>query len=134
MEMTLNKTQVEKILTDYYREKEDINGTVKMKTTKEQVGYYKDEHIAAVTRIELSGTTTLLGTEIPVKRIIPFEEYEGIFKGLLQERGYDVNRLWIDSGLDTVWRGYGLAERSEKKVYCHGIKIDVEKQVKEFKR
>ena len=96
MQMTLNKTQVEKILTDYYREKEDIDGIVKMRTTKEQVGYYKDEHIAAVTRIELSGTTTLLGTEIPVKRIIPFEEYEGIFKGLLQEKGYDVNRLWID--------------------------------------
>ena len=80
MEMTITKDKVERILTDYYRTREDIKGIVKMKTKKEQVGYYTSEHTAAVTTIELSGTTTLFGTEIPVKGMILFEEYEGIFK------------------------------------------------------
>ena len=78
--MTFNKMQVENILTDYYKRKEGINGTVKMKTSKEQVGYYTGEHTTAVTTIELSGTTSLLGTEIPVKRNIPYEKYKRIFK------------------------------------------------------
>ena len=37
MEMTITKDKVERILTDYYRTREDIKGTVKMKTKKEQV-------------------------------------------------------------------------------------------------
>lgn len=105
MEMTITKDKVERILTDYYRTREDIKGTVKMKTKKEQVGYYTSEHTAAVTTIELSGTTILLGTEIPVKRIIPFDEYQGIFKSLLEEQGYEVNKLWIDNGINTEWTG-----------------------------
>lgn len=134
MEMTLNKTQVENILTDYYKRKEGINGTVKMKTSKEQVGYYTGEHTAAVTTIELSGTTSLLGTEIPVKRNIPYEEYQGIFKDLLEEQGYQVKKLWIDNGIDTTWTGWGPSERCKEKSYCNGIKIEAKRQVKEFRR
>ncbi len=54
MEMTIKKEQVERILTDYYRTKEDVNGTVKMKTKKELLGYYTCEQTTATTTIELS--------------------------------------------------------------------------------
>ena len=37
MEMTISKAQAEKILTTYYKTKEDIDGKVEMKTKKEQV-------------------------------------------------------------------------------------------------
>lgn len=134
MEMTISKDKVEKILTNYYRTKEDMNGVVKMKTTKELVGWYTSERMEAVTTIELSGTTTLLDTEISVKRVIPFEEYEGIFKNLLEEQGYEVNKLWIDNGIDTEWTGWGLTEHKGETPYCKGIKIEVKKQVKEFRR
>ncbi len=134
MEITISKDKVERILTDYYRTKEDIKGTVKMRTTKEQVGYHTSEHTAAVTTMEFSGMTTLLGTEIPVKRIIPFDEYQGIFKNLLEEQGYEVKKLWIDDGINTEWTGWGLTESREEKTYCNGIKIDVKKQVKEYRR
>lgn len=134
MEMTITKDKVERILTDYYRTREDIKGTVKMKTKKEEVGYYTNEYTAAVTTIELSGTTILLGTEIPVKRIIPFDEYQGIFKSLLEEQGYEVNKLWIDNGINTEWTGWGPMESREEKTYCNGIKIEVKKQVKEYRR
>ena len=134
MEITISKDKVERILTDYYCMQEDIKGTVKMRTTKERVGYYTNEYTAAVTTIEFSGMTTLLDTEIPVKRIISFDEYQGIFKNLLEEQGYEVKKLWIDDGINTEWTGWGLTESREEKTYCNGIKIDVEKQVKEYRR
>ena len=134
MEMTIKKEQVERILTDYYRTKEDVNGTVKMKTKKELLGYYTCEQTTATTTIELSWTTILLGNTIVVRRVIPFEEYEGIFKDLLGEQGYEVERLWIDNGINTEWTGWGPMEHKEDKVYCNGIKIEAKKQVKEFRR
>ena len=76
----------------------------------------------------------MLDAEIPVKRVISFEEYEGIFKNLLEEQGYEVNKLWIDNGIDTEWTGYGLMEHREEKPYCNGIKIEAKRQVKEFRR
>lgn len=134
MEMTISKAQAEKILTTYYKTKEDVDGKVEMKTKKEQVGYYTYEHMSAVTTFELSGTTNLLGTEILVKRVIPFEEYEGIFKDILAEQGYEINKLWIDNGINTEWTGWGPTEHREQKTYCNGIKIEAKRQVKEFRR
>ena len=37
MEMTISNDKVERILTDYYRSKEDIKGIVKMKTKKNKL-------------------------------------------------------------------------------------------------
>ena len=66
--------------------------------------------------------------------MIPFEEYEGIFKNLLEEQGYEVNKLWIDNGVNTEWTGWGPMESREEKPYCNGITIDVDKQVKEYRK
>lgn len=134
MKMIITKEQAENILTTYYKSKEDIDGKVEMKTTKEQVGYYTYNRMAAVTTFELSGTTSLLGTEISVKRTIPVEEYEGIFKNILQEQGYELTNFLIDSGIRTFWTGYGFMEREVEETYCNGIKLEVKPQVKELKR
>ena len=53
---------------------------------------------------------------------------------LLKEQGYEVNKLWIDNGVNTEWTGWGPMESREEKPYCNGITIDVDKQVKEYRK
>ena len=49
-------------------------------------------------------------------------------------RGYEINKLWIDNGINTEWTGWGPTEHREQKTYCNGIKIEAKRQVKEFRR
>lgn len=80
MEITISKENVIELLTNYYKETEDFNGIIRIKTKKELTGHNLSESEVAKTKIERKEEINLLGVTVPVVSIISEEEVLGIFK------------------------------------------------------
>ena len=57
-------------------------------------------------------------------------EVLGVFQNILSEKGYSVNSIGFDQGITTEYH----YNDDYKVAYCNGLKLDVEKQVKEYRR
>ncbi len=130
MEITISKENVIELLTNYYKETEDFNGIIRIKTKKELTGHNLSESEVAKTKIERKEEINLLGVTVPVVSIISEEEVLGIFQNLLSAKGYTVNSIKLDQGISNEYHYNG----DYKVAYCNGLKLEVTKQVKEYRK
>lgn len=132
MEITISKEDVIQLLTNYYKKTEGFTETIQIITEKDfdGYGYYGSKKEIAKTKIERKEEMNLYGITVPVVSALTKTEVLGVFQNILSEKGYSVNSIGFDQGITTEYH----YNDDYKVAYCNGLKLDVEKQVKEYRR
>lgn len=127
MEMAISKENVIQLFKNYYKKTEDFNGTIEVITEKELTGYYGSEGKGvAKTKIEIK----LCGITVPIGSAITKEEVHDIFQNILSEKDYLVKTISFDQEITSKY----CFNEDYKVAHCNGIKLEMEKRVKEYRR
>lgn len=131
MEMKISKEDTKRFIEYYYQKNENRDVKVKIKCEKCQIGYGLSEHEGCYTTITIEEEVDVLGSKIKTTEKVSDKNLLAIFQTILEEKGYEVKKADLDSGLDSTWEGYGINEYQVKRPYCNGVILEVDKKVKQ---
>ena len=122
MEMKLNRETIKEMLIQYYREYENIECDILIKTDIECIGYYEqDECVVSFIQIR---KLNFMGKELKTKTILTDDEIENIIKILLRDNQLDLADWKYDKKIKTEYRGTNWDEYTVDKPYFGGIIIN----------
>ena len=133
MELKLDKKDVLTFIEDYYKKTEERVVKARIESQKVSRGYGRDEYDVCSSVIKLEEEVTLLGSKAKLSSIVSESELKNIFTNILEESGYEVERIAFDDGLTHEQTGYYMYEQTFTKPYCNGLILNVKKLAKQKK-
>lgn len=125
MELKFNKESVKNLVEQYYKKYEDFDGKFNSSCSVSSVGYGMMETDVCVLSMKMVGTMKLLDQEISMTRELSDEDIKNVFSTLLEEQGYTVKEVSLDSGIKGSYEGFGIYETFVNKPYFNGVVVDV---------
>lgn len=121
METKFNKQETANLLQEYFEKLEGRKVKVSISAKKTLVGIYESE--SCKTTITVSEKMDIAGIEKEVTYELSEKDLSNHITALLALQGFDVESVELDDGISNRTVGYFMDEHTEKKAYCNGITV-----------
>jgi len=131
MEIRFSKEDSIKFIEEYYKQFKQRDIKAKIKSEKGTCGYGLGEMDTCYTNIVIEEEIEIMGAKTKATERIPECHLLVIFKTVLEEHGFDVEKAEFDDGINTSWEGCYMNEHQVSRVYCKGVILNIKKNAKQ---
>lgn len=126
MELKINAKDFKKMLTSYYKQRDGIESQLIINKSIENDRLGPECYI----EVTLKRKIKLLGEERTISETLSEDEIKKAVKEIIEEEGYDVYGVTLESGISNSWEGYGICEQKVSKPYFAGATVKLREKVK----